>query len=127
MEKTYVVDKRIIGVVGSRRRDSDSDYKIVERKFFDLYERGDWICSGLCPDGADRFAVVMHAKYCIPCLWFPANWKKYGKAAGFIRNTDIARESDVLIACVASSRTGGTEDTIEKFLKFHDEKDLYLV
>jgi hypothetical protein len=36
------------------------------------------------------------------------------KAAGFVRNTKIAEECDVLIAVVASDRLGGTEDTIRK-------------
>lgn len=118
---------KIIGVVGTRRRDSDIDYEMVSEKFFEVYEEGDIICSGLCPKGADRFAVIIHETYCIPCLWFPANWEKYDNKAGFIRNTPIARFSDVLIACVAGNRLGGTEDTIEKFIKFHGEDNLILV
>ncbi len=60
-------------------------------------------------------------------LWFPANWKKFGRAAGFIRNTDIAENSDILIACVSKDRTGGTEDTIKKFLKEKDRNNLILI
>jgi len=56
-------------------------------------------------------------QYKTKTIWYPADWNQYGKAAGFIRNTYIARDSDVLIACVADDRIGGTEDTIRKYLK----------
>jgi len=119
-----------IGIVGTRSRDSVQDFEIVEIRFLDLYTQGDRICSGLCFKGADRFAVILSKEwkeYLLPPLWFPANWNKYGKSAGFMRNTDIARESDILIACVSKGRTGGTEDTIKKFIKFHGKDQLYIV
>ena len=61
---------------------------------------------------------------CVPIfttaiLIYYAAWDRLGKSAGFTRNTDIARDADVLIACVAKDRTGGTEDTIRKWRKFH--------
>lgn len=112
----------VIGIVGSRRRDTEEDFKIVHKKFFEIYDEGDKICSGLCPQGADRFAVIISERYNIENIWFPAEWEKYGKKAGKKRNTDIAKTSDVLIACVAPDRTGGTEDTIKKFEKFHINK-----
>jgi hypothetical protein len=95
---------------------------LVRDAFFRVYEEGDTICSGLCPSGADRFAVILSKENNIPNLWFPAEWDKYGRGAGFRRNTDIAIKSDVLIACVAKDRTGGTEDTIRKFEKLHNYK-----
>ena len=121
---------KTIGIVGTRSRDSEQDFDTVRDKFIDLYSVGDRICSGKCYKGADRFAVLIAKEwkeYLTEPLWFPANWNKYGKAAGFIRNTDIARESDILIACVSSSRTGGTEDTIRKFIEFHGKTNLYIV
>ena len=108
---------KVIGIIGTRRRDTANDFHLVENAFIKVYERGDSICSGLCPKGGDRFAV-MFAKRCgCKTIWHPAQWNKHGKAAGFIRNGLIARDSDVLIACVAEDRKGGTEDTIKKFLK----------
>lgn len=107
----------IIGIVGSRRRDSDDDFKLVEEEFLKVFKSGDIICSGLCPKGADRFAVILAAKYDTHTLWFPADWARYGRGAGIKRNTNIALNSDILIACPASDRTGGTEDTVKKYLK----------
>jgi len=120
---------KIIGIVGSRKRNSTKDYKKVKRKFLFLYEGGDFICSGKCPKGADKFAVILASLFVPPenRLWFPPNWNKYGKSAGFIRNTKIARVSEYLIACVTKNRKGGTEDTIEKFIKFHGKENLYIL
>lgn len=116
----------IIGIVGSRRRDTDKDYDLVEKAFLNLYKQSDSIVSGGCYKGGDRFAEIIAKKYNIPIKIYPADWNEYGKGAGFIRNTYIARDSDVLIACVAKDRTGGTEDTIKKYLKLN-KKELILV
>ena len=121
---------KVIGVIGTRSRNTLEDYIKVQKKFLEYYKPGDSICSGLCPKGGDKFAVLIAANLKLSKekrLWFPANWKKFGRAAGFIRNTDIAENSDILIACVSKDRTGGTEDTIKKFLKEKDENSLILV
>ena len=110
-----------IGIVGSRRRNEYSDYQAVEKALIGLIkERGGegvTLVSGGCPKGGDRFAEQLAKKYNLTIILHRAEWDKYGKGAGFIRNTYIAEDSDVLIACVASDRKGGTEDTIKKYLK----------
>ncbi len=105
-----------IGICGSRRRNSIQDFKLVCREFLAIYEPGDIIISGGCPDGADHFVEWLAEEKKIPICVFPPNWSKYGKYAGFHRNGYIADQSDVLIACVSLDRKGGTEDTIKKFL-----------
>lgn len=109
---------KYIGIVGSRRRTGTKVFQIIEKKVLNLYEDGDIIVSGGCPQGADHYAEVIAKKHQIPIIIHYARWDKYGKTAGFKRNTDIARESDVLIATPAMDRTGGTEDTITKFENF---------
>lgn len=106
-----------IGIVGSRRRDSQGDFLKVARKFAELYESGDWIVSGGCPKGGDMFAEKIAKSIGVPILIFYPAWEKYGRSAAFVRNADIAEHSDELIACVAADRKGGTEDTIKKFVK----------
>lgn len=118
---------KTIGVVGSRKRDGFKDFVKVARAFFKVYEEGDVICSGLCPKGADNFAKILSKNYNIKNLWFPAQWDKYGKSAGFIRNDEIAKHSSILIACVAPDRKGGTEDTIKKFIFYHGNKRLIII
>lgn len=125
--KVSSTTSKVIGIVGTRRRNTESDFYKVYDLFQELYKPDDTICSGLCPEGGDYFATLIAKKFNLKTLWFPADWEKYGKSAGFIRNTDIARESHILIACVHKDRTGGTEDTIKKFIKFHGNKNLYLV
>ena len=118
---------KTIGIVGTRRKDQIWHYRRVEEEFLKHYQKGDTVCSGLCSRGADRFALTISSVYLAKTLWFPADWKTHGKAAGFIRNTDIARESDILIAMVSDDRTGGTEDTIKEFIEFHGEENLIIL
>ncbi len=114
-----------IGIIGTRRRDNAQAYTQVEKAFLNIYKEGDWIVSGGCPKGGDRFAEVIAKKFGIPILIFHPNWDKYKKGAGFIRNVDIAKESDRLIACVSTDRTGGTEHTIKKYMD--EEKEHFLI
>lgn len=117
-----------IGIVGSRRRNTEEDFQIVKKKLLSVYSVGDVIVSGGCPKGADKFAERLAEELGIrdTMVIFPADWKRFGRGAGFIRNTDIAKLSEYLIACVAENRKGGTEDTITKFMKFHSDKNLHL-
>jgi hypothetical protein len=116
-----------IGIIGARKRNQQSDFKAIRNKFLELYNDGDEIVSGGCPRGGDRFAEIISDEFSVPIKIHPAKWDKHGKAAGFIRNTYIARDSDVLIACVSEDRKGGTEDTIKKFLKNKNKSNLFLV
>lgn len=118
---------KTIGIIGTRRRDTDTDFGLVKQSFLKYYKEGDTICSGLCPKGGDRFAVMLAKEYKTLVLWFPAEWDKYGKGAGFKRNMDIAENSDILIACVSEDRTGGTEDTIRKFVRLKSADNLHIV
>ena len=116
---------KTIGIVGSRRRTGTKTFQSIERKLLELYEEGESLVSGGCPTGADSYAEVLAKKHQIPIMIHYARWKKYGKSAGFTRNTDIAKDSDILIATPAEDRTGGTEDTIKKATKLG--KKVYLL
>lgn len=114
---------KTIGIIGSRRRDGLADLAKIERAFKTIYQEGDIIVSGGCPRGGDRFAEIIAKQLGVPIKIHPAQWEVYGKAAGFIRNQFIADDADVIIACVAPDRTGGTEDTLKKAL----DKEIILV
>ena len=136
-----VTDKHKIGIIGSRSRNTDSDFDQIENTFLilcvelNINPSETIIVSGGCPMGGDRFAEILIKKYNTGKKIYPAQWddltslgpnnekpvirmnkygKKYNKSAGYWRNSDIARESDYLICCVSESRKGGTEDTIKK-------------
>src|SRR3990167_10705948 len=90
-----------IGIVGSRRRNSQADFLLTEKTFLSIYREGDEIVSGGCPQGGDRFAEALAKKYQLPIKIYYAKWNYLGKAAGFQRNGNIARDADLLIAIVA--------------------------
>ena len=125
---------KIIGIVGSRSKDSATDLHAVEQEFLSAYKDGDWICTGGCPQGGDRFAKIIHLKHVIPYLEFPANWNKHGKSAGPKRNSQIAKFSDILIACLpddsvhkGGSRWGGADDTVTKFKTMYPNRKVILI
>ena len=118
--------KRII-IIGSRRRNTAEDYIKVKRQFFAIYKKGDIIVSGGCKKGGDKFAERIALSFNIPKRIFKPNLEKYGSpVAFFVRNTEVAKHGDEMIACVAKDRTGGTEDTIKKFKKFHPNGIIHL-
>lgn len=118
---------KVIGIVGSRSRDSNTDLLLTTETFLDYYNEGDTIVSGGCPKGGDRFAEVIAATVGCPIHLHKAEWDKYGKGAGFYRNTFIARDADLLIAVVSAERKGGTEDTIRKFLAKEGVDESHLI
>jgi|GEM_PF-1550439 len=137
---TDLFDRNVfIGIIGTRRRDTREDYVLVTQAFLEVSKdyvgRSIIIVSGGCPEGGDRFAEIIakthghdklihypdKTRYLDTPLRFRATKQNYE------RNTLIARDSkDELIACVASDRKGGTEDTIKKWIRFH-HKDVILV
>lgn len=48
--------------------------------------------------GVDTIGEQYALEYNIPITEFPANWSKYGKAAGQIRNKEMADYADALVA-----------------------------
>lgn len=126
-----------IGIVGTRARNTASTLKLIQSKFFEIYEKGDWICSGGCPKGADRFAEQIAKTEGIPILIIYPDYKRFKMGAPTIRNGDVAKNSDVVIACVKrpeegieeilKRKKGGTEDMLKKFLKIHPNGEIYLI
>lgn len=108
-----------IGIVGARSRNTSYDLIIVFETFIEVYNEGDVIVSGGAPKGGDRFAKLIADKKGIPIIEYLPDTKKYKSfvASAFARNTLIANDSDILIACVSEPRSNGTQDTIRKFLK----------
>lgn len=123
------IPTKCIGIVGSRRRDSDEDYQACLAAFMAIYKPGDLIVSGGCPQGGDRFAEVIAEELKIPIkINYPdkskldqALLKSNPRAAyaviNYARNSLIASDCNVLIAVVAEDRKGGTEDTVKKAIK----------
>jgi hypothetical protein len=142
-----------IGIVGSRRRDTELDKRAIEHALFkviascwltfdEFKSKRDseiMLVSGGCPKGADRFAEIIAKEYMFPITIHYPDKSKLDKILSitnpiqayaqinFARNKLIAFDSDYLIACVAEDRKGGTENTIKHFKELGKEKNLILV
>lgn len=68
------------------------------------------VISGMAK-GPDMAAVAWAEANGIPCTKMPADWKKYGKRAGFLRNAEMAKVADALIA-LWDAKSGGTRNMI---------------
>lgn len=62
--------------------------------------------------GADTIGERYADERGIPKRIFPAEWKKYGRRAGFIRNVDIIDNCDVCV-CFWDGESHGTKHDIE--------------
>lgn len=72
------------------------------------------IISGHC-SGADQLGELFASRNNLPCVKFPADWKTYGKAAGPIRNRQMAeyasQQNGILLA-FWDGRSRGTRNMI---------------
>jgi len=130
---------KVIGIIGTRRRDNKPAYTKTCRAFDKVYCDGDKIVSGGCEIGGDRFAELIHECRGIPMdIHFPNEddldpviLRKNPRAAwaiiNYARNKLIARDADILIAVVAADRKGGTEDTIKHFRKKFGKTEKQLI
>lgn len=106
-----------IGVVGSRTfEDYDLLKRTLDRVRLMFHERDIHIVSGGA-QGADTLAeqysnqvLGKQAKV------FPADWKTYGRAAGFRRNQFIVDDSDMIIA-FWDGCSRGTQNTMNRATK----------
>ena len=61
-----------IGIVGSRRRNTEEDFEQCEKIFLSIYKEGDELISGGCPKGGDEFCFQIAKKFGIPIkIYFP--------------------------------------------------------
>ena len=107
---------KTIGIVGSRTRNSLPDFTAVKNVFDKLYDYGDRVVSGGCPQGGDAFAEEIAKRRGLTITIHYPDWVE-GKQAGFLRNTKIAEDCDVLIACLDPTNGRGTQDTIDRVRK----------
>lgn len=63
--------------------------------------------------GVDQLAVVWAKLNGVPYRVFKADWNEHGKAAGPIRNTEMSRHADALIA-IWDGESRGTKDMIQQ-------------
>ena len=69
------------------------------------------IVSGGAP-GVDRLGELWGLIHHVPVKYFPADWKRHGKRAGYVRNREMAVYAQALIA-VWDGKSSGTRDMIK--------------
>jgi hypothetical protein len=105
----------IVGIVGSRDYNDYSNFvNILNDHLLETNQIVTKIISGGA-NGVDSLAKRYAIENKIQYEEFAANWQKYGKSAGPIRNTLIVENIDELIAFpLYNGRSVGTNDTINK-------------
>ena len=103
-------------VAGTR---SFNDYEMLhDAVFATLVANAYWgkfrpeIVSGGAP-GADTLAIRYATEASIPFKVFPADWNKYGKSAGPIRNKQMAEYADAAIV-FWNGKSRGTQNMIQQ-------------
>jgi hypothetical protein len=83
-----------IAIIGSR---DFYNYKLIIKTLEPYKSKISLIVSGAAK-GADSLGEKWAIDNKIQTLIFPADWEKHGKRAGFIRNEDIIKNCDGVIA-----------------------------
>ena len=112
--ESYLNACRVI-IAGSR---CYNDYGFLERELDKLFKENDEfvgreikIISGMAL-GADALAIDYADKHKLTKILFPANWKRYSRIAGFLRNEDMLSVATHLIA-FWDGKSNGTRHMIE--------------
>ena len=100
-----------LAVVGSRNFD---DYAWMEQCIFSFVRAEDLeaVVSGGAR-GADALAERFAASHGVPLVVVPADWKKFGRSAGPVRNSEIVRPADGGVA-FWDGCSPGTRDTLAR-------------
>jgi len=95
-------------IAGSRTINS---YRLVKEAIRDSGFEITEVVSGHAK-GADAWGELYAQQNNIDLVMFPANWNKYGKSAGAIRNQKMADYAEALIA-IWDGKSKGTQRMIE--------------
>lgn len=97
--------KRIL-ITGSR---DWNDRLVIEEALSVVSEPGAVLISGACPTGADRLSENVWDYWHLPIERHPADWQKFGKRAGFIRNQEMVDSgADICFAFIRNDSKGAT-------------------
>jgi hypothetical protein len=96
-----------VAVVGSREYPDEERVRVFVRSLPSdsvLISGGARGVDSWAEDEARRHGMIVHV--------YPADWKRYGRRAGFIRNVDIVRSANRVVA-FWDGRSPGTKSTID--------------
>jgi hypothetical protein len=95
-----------------------NDYKLMKNEIEDYIRKRDGmiIVSGTAR-GADRLGELYATENGFPVEPYPADWNKYGKAAGYIRNEEMAKVANAAIG-FWDGKSKGTKHMIDLCSKY---------
>ena len=79
-----------------------------------------------CAKGVDKMGEMWANMHKIPIKRFPAKWERYGKAAGPLRNEQMANYADGLLAIYDPNESKGTKDMIKAAKRHKLKIDEYI-
>lgn len=105
-----------------------NDYDLASKAIMELAnetfpDREVSIVSGMAR-GADALGVAFARNHSVQLYEFPAHWDKYGKRAGFMRNEEMGKFADVLLA-FWDGKSPGSKHMIEYMKKLN--KPVYVI
>lgn len=121
--KESVINENNLAIIGSR---SFNNYSFAKNEILNIIKNNkigiSKIISGGA-SGADKIAEIFASKFNIPVEVIVPDWSK-GRGAGMVRNTDIIKKSDYVIA-FWDGKSKGTLDSINKAKRLN--KKLFIV
>ena len=108
-------DKPIYKIIIAGGRDF-TDYNLLKEKTDKILQEKKVthkivIISG-CARGADTLGLRYASENAFDVEEYPADWNKYGKKAGYVRNVEMAENADALIA-FWDGKSKGTKHMID--------------
>lgn len=83
--------------------------------------------TGDCPNGVDSWVLELTAAYERKAKTYKADWDKYGKRAGPIRNSELVNSNPDRLYAVWDGKSKGTLDTIRKAKKRGCLRYVYII
>ena len=107
----------VVVVCGTRYWSNKRLFHDVMLSYLDEFLTPILFVSGAAHSGADRLIIDWCRYYRYPCLQMPADWDRYQKRAGFLRNEEMAK---IATHCLAfydgtSHGTGQMLELSEKY------------
>ena len=111
-------------IAGSRSIKSYDDVRqaVIESGWWKEYKHDIEVVSGTAT-GVDKLGEMFAERNGLLCTRFPADWDTHGKKAGHLRNCEMGRYADGLVA-VWDGRSRGTDHMIRYMRSL--QKDVYV-
>ena len=103
--------RRVI-IAGSRHGTHGQEFALAITHWLSLYGTPEVVLCGCCL-GVDEEGAAWAAQQGIPVERYPADWKRYGRDAGPLRNAEMARKADGALI-ITYPRSRGSYDMLRR-------------